>query len=104
MAVIAVDDLLARIGEKLNGSDDETLAMIEDVADTIRDLEARAVGDGEDWRAKYDALDEEWRARYRARFFEPREKDKNEVNIDVHLGNDEEEEKTKFEDLFEEVK
>lgn len=50
------------------GDTDEDLAFIEDVTDTLSDLETRAA-DQTDWQARYEENDREWRERYRARFF-----------------------------------
>ena len=54
------------IGES---TEDSALALLEDVTDTIADLETRAA-DTTNWRSRYDELDSEWRARYKARFFD----------------------------------
>ena len=43
--------------------------MLEDIADTYTDMETRANGDGEDWKAKFEANDAAWRQKYRDRFF-----------------------------------
>lgn len=53
-------------------TDDEALSIIEDFTDTYEDLESKTVSveeDGENWKEKYEALDEEWRKKYRDRFF-----------------------------------
>ncbi len=47
-----------RIGEDTS---DEAIAFIEDMTDTYNDLEARAAGDGVDWKQRYDELDENWK-------------------------------------------
>lgn len=46
------------IGER---NDDESLEILEDVADTLTD-------EPEDWHEKYNQLDADWRKRYRDRF------------------------------------
>lgn len=79
-----------RIGED---TDDETLALIEDVTDTFNDLETRSSGQ-EDWKQKFEDNDKAWRQKYRDRFYSavPDSKD-----------DDFEEEKpkiTRYEDLF----
>lgn len=72
MAVKSRDEILesirARVGEQ---NDDETISFLEDVSDTLTDLETRAQGDGEDWKTKYEENDASWRKRYKERFFSP---------------------------------
>lgn len=64
------EELLNQIKEVIGEStEDGALALLEDVTDTVTDLETRAAGNT-DWKSKYDALDSEWRARYKARFFD----------------------------------
>ena len=59
-------EVRARVGEQ---TDDETIAFLEDVTDTLSDLETKAKGDGTDWKAKYEENDAEWRKRYTERFY-----------------------------------
>lgn len=70
MAVKTREEILAevkaRFGEK---TDDETIAFLEDVSDTLTDLETKAKGDGTDWKAKYEENDAEWRKKYTERFY-----------------------------------
>lgn len=70
MAVKTREEILAevkaRIGEQ---TDDETIALLEDVSDTLSDLETRAKGDGTDWKTKYEENDTEWRKKYTERFY-----------------------------------
>lgn len=42
---------------------------MEDVTDTLSDLETKAKGDGTDWKAKYEENDAEWRRKYTERFY-----------------------------------
>ena len=64
------DDLLEALKARIGESDDnETLAFLEDVTDTLSDYESKANGDGEDWKSKYEANDAAWRQKYRDRFF-----------------------------------
>ena len=49
--------------------DDETIAFLEDVTDTLTDLETKAKGDGTDWKTKYEENDAEWRKKYTERFY-----------------------------------
>lgn len=58
------DDILAAIRDFLGDrTDDEALAILDDVADT---LDANA--DAETWRTKYEENDATWRKRYKDRF------------------------------------
>lgn len=70
MAVKTREEILesvrARVGEQ---TDDETIAFIEDISDTLTDLETKAKGDGADWKAKYEENDAEWRKKYTERFY-----------------------------------
>ena len=67
MAVRTREELMEAIQSRI-GDSDEDLAFIEDVTDTITDLETKAA-DQTDWQARYEENDREWRERYRARFF-----------------------------------
>lgn len=70
MAVKTREEILesvrARVGEQ---TDDEIIAFIEDISDTLTDLETKAKGDGTDWKAKYEENDAEWRKKYTERFY-----------------------------------
>ena len=68
------------IGDK---SDDDTLKFLEDISDTIDDLETKSKGDGEDWKTKYDELDKSWRDKYRERFFNGTDNKKEEPKNDL---------------------
>lgn len=70
MSVLSREELLARINDMIGESDDDnTLSFIEDVTDTLTDLENKANGDGTDWKKKYEQNDAEWRKKYKERFF-----------------------------------
>lgn len=84
----------ARVGDDTS---DEALAIIEDVTDTLDDYEAR-IADSGDWKARYEQNDAEWRQKYKDRFFQPA------ADPDPEPEPEEVEEKTTFEDLFEEEK
>lgn len=63
------DELLASIKDRFkDDTSDETISFIEDVSDTINDLETKAL-DETDWKSKYEENDKEWREKYRDRFF-----------------------------------
>lgn len=70
MAVKTKEEILTavktRVGEQ---NDDDTIAFIEDITDTLSDLETKAQGDGTDWKTKYEENDAEWRKRYTERFY-----------------------------------
>ena len=97
MSVRNKDEILeaikTRVGEN---TDDETISLLEDVSDTLTDLETRA-GGGEDWKTKYEENDKLWRERYKNRFFskepEPDHKPEPEPEPEV---------KKTFSDLFKE--
>lgn len=64
------EELLNQLRETIGDStDDNALALLEDVTDTMTDLETRAA-DTTDWQSRYNQLDSEWRERYKARFFD----------------------------------
>ena len=70
MAVKTREEILEKIKNRVgNQSDDETIEFLEDVTDTLSDLEEKAKGDGVDWKAKYEENDAEWRKKYTDRFF-----------------------------------
>ena len=87
-----LESLKTRIGDS---TDDDTLAFIEDVTDTLTDYETR-VSDSTNWKEKYETNDAEWRQRYRDRFFG---KPESEEETDK---TDETEKPMTFEDLFKE--
>lgn len=63
------DEILGSIKERLkDDTSDEALSFIEDVTDTINDLEHKAQ-DETDWKSKYEENDKEWREKYKERFF-----------------------------------
>ena len=61
-----LEELRDRVGEQ---TDDKTIAFLEDVTDTLSDLEIKAKGDGTDWKSKYEENDSEWRKKYTERFY-----------------------------------
>lgn len=69
MGVKNKDEILEAIKTRVgDNTDDETISLLEDISDTITDLETRASG-GEDWKTKYEENDKLWRERYTNRFF-----------------------------------
>lgn len=70
------DELLTVVAELVEDpTTDNVISFLEDLQDTITDLETRAAGDGVDWEARYQENDREWRERYTARFFNKEEND-----------------------------
>lgn len=67
MAVLDRNGFMAHIqtltGEKM---DDDTLKIMEDMTDTFDSLSG---GDSENWKQKYQDLDNEWKRKYKERFF-----------------------------------
>lgn len=100
MARLEREEFFNRIKERIGeDTSDDALKFMEDITDTYDELEGRARGDGEDWKAKYESLDAEWRKRYRDRFFNTGEGAKEDQEEDVKRDG----EKTRtFEELFEE--
>ena len=69
MAIKTKQEILEKIKQKMgDDTSDETIALIEDVTDTIDDYERRAA-DNTDWKKKYNDLDADWRKKYTERFF-----------------------------------
>lgn len=69
MAIKSKEDILNSIKEKFkDDTSDSTLSFIEDVSDTINDLETKAK-DEADWKGKYEENDKQWREKYKERFF-----------------------------------
>lgn len=69
MSVKNKDEILEAIKTRVgDNTDDETISLLEDVSDTLADLETKANG-GEDWKTKYEENDKLWRERYTNRFF-----------------------------------
>ena len=100
MAVITKEDLLNKVKTFIGEvPTDEGIAFLEDLADTVSDLETKAEGDGEDWKAKHEELDATWKKKYTDRFYsgeEKKEKPKEEEKKD-----DEETPAKKDDELFE---
>lgn len=70
MAVRTREEILAEVRARLGEqTDDEAIAFMEDVSDTLSDLETKAKGDGTDWKTKYEENDAEWRKKYTERFY-----------------------------------
>ena len=82
-----VEKVKAYVGDR---TDDETISLIEDISDSMEVTE-----DGENWKEKYEELDNQWREKYIARFSEPSEVKEDEIEVETTEINS-------FDDLFEE--
>ena len=69
MAVRSREELHTEL-ENLIGdtTSDAAIALIEDLTDTLTDLESRVKGDGTDWKAEAEKIDKQWREKYVKRF------------------------------------
>lgn len=86
------EELLSSIREVFgDNTDDNSLAVIEDISDTMDSF-----NDGKDWKAEAERIDKEWRQKYHDRFFNPTS-EKDEDPLDA---GDPEPKKYRFEDLF----
>lgn len=103
MAIKTREEIIQLVSDRIgDDNSDDALSLIEDVTDTLNDLETRVSGDGTDWKAEYDKLDNEWREKYKARFTDGDNNDNsnNNNNNDNNGGNDDEIKSYKYEDLF----
>lgn len=93
MAKLSKDELIEKVRKYVGDrKDDETIEIIEDIADSIDSSEA------DEWKKKYEENDKMWRDKYISRFVE-----KKEDEPDTPTEHEEEEkEYNSFEDLFEE--
>lgn len=94
MAKLSKDELLEKVRKYVGDrTDDETLAIIEDISDSFDS------SDADEWKQKYEENDNMWRDKYISRFFE---KNDDEIEDPTDEKDDEEKEYKTFEDLFEE--
>lgn len=102
MAVKTKEEILGSIKDRFkDDTDDASLAFIEDVSDTINDLDTKAQNENE-WQKKYEENDKMWREKYRDRFFSaPLDEKKPEDPRDVpNYGYREDGTPMSFNDLF----
>ena len=93
MAVRTRDELITEVNAIIGETpDDNGLSLLEDISDTFASYD-----DTEDWKTKYEENDAEWRKRYKERF-------EGKKVVVEEIEDDTPKEKTKFEELFEEVK
>lgn len=89
---LSKEELLEKVkGYVGDRTDDETISLIEDISDSIE-----VSDDTENWKEKYEALDNEWREKYIARFSEPSETTEDTIEIEEAT------ETNSYDDLFEE--
>lgn len=94
MAKLSKDELLEKVRTYVGDrTDDETLAIIEDISDSFDS------SDADEWRQKFEENDKMWRDKYISRFFE---KNGDGIEDPTDEKDDEEKEYKTFEDLFEE--
>ena len=93
MAKLSKDELIEKVRKYVGDrTDDETIAIIEDISDSIDSSDADV------WKKKYKENDKMWRDKYISRFVE---KDEDEPDTPTEH-EEEEKEYNSFEDLFEE--
>lgn len=80
---------------------DNVIALIENVSDTIAELETT---DGEEWKQKFEENDKMWREKYISRFTEGEAEPTEPTEPTTEPTTDDEEKEKTFEDLFEEEK
>ena len=69
MSVKTKSELLEMIKNRIgDGNSDEDISFIEDITDTVNDLENKA-SNNINWEQKYNENDAAWRKKYRDRFF-----------------------------------
>lgn len=97
MAIKTPEEIMSAIRERLGeDTSDETIGFIEDVKDTLEDLEKDSKID---WKAKYEENDKNWRQKYRDRFFSGKPTDEEDEDDDE----DEPRKKYTYENLFKEM-
>lgn len=75
MAILGKDDFMNRLKERIGeDTSDEAISFLEDITDTVNDLESRA-GSGDNWKKKYEENDLAWKQKYKERFFNTEVKD-----------------------------
>ena len=100
MAVKTREEILESFKTRLGENpDDDSIAFLEDVTDTLDDFEKRANGDGTDWKTKYEENDANWRKKYTERFFS----DEPEPNTKPDPKPEPDDTPKTFSDLFKEI-
>ena len=79
MAILSHEELINKIKERVGeGTTDEDIAFVQDVTETIADLENKAKSET-DYEQKLKDLDESWRKKYRDTFFSSPAKDDDDI-------------------------
>lgn len=92
--ILSKEELLNKIKDFIgDNSDDTTLSFIEDVSDTLTDMENSG---NEDWKQKYAENDKMWREKYKQRFFTS-------GDDDTLFEDEEDDEVLSYDKLFKEV-
>lgn len=100
MAVKTREEILESFKTRLGENpDDDSIAFLEDVTDTLNDFEKRANGDGTDWKSKYEENDANWRKKYTERFFS----DEPEPSPNLNQKPEPDDTPKTFSDLFKEI-
>lgn len=96
------EELLEFLKERFKDStEDDVLAFLEDLSDTIDDMSAR-VTDETDWKTKFEENDKAWREKYRDRFYSAPKED---IDVDFIEPDTSDDEKTyTYDDLFDDGK
>ena len=91
------DEIMTEIKEYIGDrSDDQTIALVENISDTIDDYAAHG-----DYDTKLMAVEEEWRKKYMERFFEGDKEEKiTEVKEEEEKEENDKAEEIKIEDLY----
>ena len=93
--IVASEEIIRRISERIGeDTSDEAISLLEDVTDTVNDLE-RQVEESGDWERRYNENDAEWRRKYKERFSAAVDPEQIEP-----VPEDEEEKHGTFEELF----
>ena len=93
-----IEEIRAVVGDDTS---DNVIALIENVSDTVTELET---SDGEEWKQKYEENDKMWREKYISRFTEGTTEPTEPTEPTTEPTADDEEKEKTFEDLFEEEK
>ena len=101
MPVLSKEDFLQRLQSRIGeDTSDEALQFLEDMSDTYNDFETRTTtNDSDEWKTKYEELDQSWRQRYKERFLNTQTTDEDILNKQKENVVEDGEEKT-FDDLF----
>lgn len=95
------EELLEFLKERFKDStEDDVLAFLEDLSDTIDDMTAR-MSDETDWKTKFEENDKAWREKYRDRFYSAPKED---VDVDFIEPDTSDEKTYTYDDLFDDGK